>query len=243
MTIGLSRKRVVSALAGALLILGAFLFGFVSCLNLKSAVSAELRQQYLMPAGDAPLPVREGVLAALREFQEGYVKRDPKELNSFMNRLFPKSDDVLLLGTDAGEWVRGYPAVGEFIRADWVNWGDFRFAVDNSIVSSSGDVAWIASVGAVHENGSDRPLRFSAILTRNGGNWLFRQVHFQWDDRDPGPSDLLHPRTQLKLVKVMLECIRSATQRVGKSLRLTLTGIRKPPFRSFSPDPDVRFQV
>lgn len=241
MTFGLIRKRVVWALAIALLILGAFIFGFVSCLNLKSTVSHDLRQQYLLQAGNAPLPVREGVLAALRDFQEGYVKRDPKELNSFMNRLFPKSDDVLLLGTDADEWVRGYPAVGDFIRADWVNWGDFRFAVNDSIVWSSGDVAWIASVGAVRENGSDRPLRFSAILTRNGSNWLFRQVHFQWDDRDPGLADLLHPGVQLKLFKLMLERVRSAVQSAGNNL--LLTGTRRPPFRSFSPYPDGLFQV
>ena len=101
--------------------------------------SSDLRKQYLQ-AGDAPLSVRAGVLAALTDFQEGYVKRDPKELDAFMNRLFPKNDDILLLGTDAGEWARGYPAVGEFIRTDWLNWGDFKFAVDDSIVWSSGDV-------------------------------------------------------------------------------------------------------
>ena len=81
--------------------------------------------------------MRAGVLAALTDFQKGYVKRDPKELDAFMNRLFPKKDDILLLGTDAGEWARGYPAVGEFIRADWMNLGDFRFAVDDSVVWSS----------------------------------------------------------------------------------------------------------
>ncbi len=207
MTFGLTRKRIFFALASALLVLGAFTFGFVSSLNLKSAVSSDLRKQYLLQAGDAPPAVRAGVLAALRGFQEGYVKRDPKELDSFMSRLFQKNDDILLLGTDAGEWARGYPAVGEFIGADWMNWGDFRFAVDDSIVWSSGDVAWIASVGVVHEQGSDRPLRFSAILTRRGSNWLFRQVHFQCDDRDPGLADLLRPRTQLKLVKLMLRYI------------------------------------
>jgi hypothetical protein len=54
-------------------------------------------KQYLLQAGDAPLSVRVGVLAALRDFQEGYVKRNPKELDSFMNRPFPKKDDILPL--------------------------------------------------------------------------------------------------------------------------------------------------
>ena len=221
MTFGLTRKRILYALVIALFVLGAFTFGFVSSLHLKSAVSSDLRKQYLLQAGDTPLSVRAGVLAALTDFQEGYIKRDPKELDSFMNRLFPKNDDILLLGTDAGEWTRGYPAVGEFIRTDWREWGDFRFAVDDSIVWSSGEVAWIASVGAVHEHGSDRPLRFSAILTRNGNRWLFRQVHFQWDDRDPGAADLLRPSTHLKLGKWVFQYLRHMAQSAGRRLQLT----------------------
>jgi len=163
----------------------------------------------------------------LQAFQEGYVRRDPKELDAFMHRLFQKDDDILLIGTDADEWARGYPAVAEFIRADWLNWGDFRFAVDDSIVWSSGDVAWIASVGMVHDHGSDRPLRFSAILTRDGDNWLFRQLHFQWDDRDPTPADLLQPSTHLRIVRWVLQYIHRIALSAAKSLKLTS-----------APDPD-----
>ena len=241
MTFGLTRKKLLYAVAIPLFGLGAFTFGFVSSLHLKSAVSGNLREQYLLQTGDAPPPVRAEVLAALRDFQGGYIKRDPKELDSFMSRLFPKNDDILLLGTDAGEWARGYPAVAEFIRADWLNWGDFRFAVDQSIIWSSGDVAWIASVGAVHGQGSDRPLRFSAILTRKGNNWLFRQVHFQWDDRDPSPADLLRPRTHLKLVGLVLRLIRGMARRAGKTLQLTT--VRTPPSRSFKPYPEDHVQT
>jgi hypothetical protein len=144
------------------------------------------------------------VTAALKAFQDGYIKRDPKELDSFMRRVFPEDDDILLLGADEGEWVRGHRAVAEFIGNDWSQWGDFRFAVDDSIVWSSGDVAWIASVGAVHDQQVDRPLRFSAILTRHGNDWLFRQVNFQWDARDPRPGDVLRASTYLRLVRLVL---------------------------------------
>ena len=106
---GLTRKRISCTLTIALFVLGAFTFGFVSSLHLKSAVSSDLRKQSLLQAGDAPLAVRAGVLAALRDFQEGYVKRDPKELDSFMNRLFPKKDDILLMGTDASPLARVSP--------------------------------------------------------------------------------------------------------------------------------------
>lgn len=202
MTLGLNRKRVFSAFVAVLLVSAGFASGFISCLHLKSAASYDLRMQYLQPAGDAPPAVRAGVLTALRAFQSGYIKRDPNNLDSFMSRLFAKNDDVLILGTDAGEWVRGYPAAAEFIRADWQSWGDFRFAVDDSNIWSCGDVAWIASVGVVQFKGADRPLRFSAILTRDGSNWLFREVHFQWDDRDPSAVDILRPKTYFKLVSL-----------------------------------------
>ena len=127
-----------------------------------------------------------------------------------MHRLFPESDDVLLLGTNGGEWIRGFRAVGELIRSDWQYWGDFRFAVEDSIVWGSGDVAWIASVGTVHGPNWDRPVRFSAILTRNGDNWLFRQVHFQWDERDPSPFDLLQPTTHARLARLFLQYLSTA---------------------------------
>jgi hypothetical protein len=64
------------------------------------------------------------------------------------------------MGTDANEWIGGYRAIREFIKEDWLHWGDFRFAVDESIIWSSGDVAWMASVGVVRSARSDRPVRF-----------------------------------------------------------------------------------
>ena len=215
MRFGLTRKSFILSLSICLLVPISFTLGFVSSLHMKTSASSEFRKGYLTRPGDAPPPVRTEVIATLRAFQDGYIRRNPEELNSFMSRLFPKSDDVLVLGTDADEWVRGYTAVGEFIRNDWLKWGDFRFAVDDSIVWASGDVAWIASVGVVHGKMSDRPLRFSAILTRKGNSWVFSQVHFQWDDRDPRPSDLLQPRTQIKMLRRVLRYVtgtgRSAT--------------------------------
>jgi hypothetical protein len=198
-------RIVLSVVAIALVIPAAFALGFASSLHLKYAAPNERRHQYLSAPGDAPPAVRAEVLVALRAFQNGYVKRDPKELNSFMQRLFAENDDVLLMGTNGGEWVRGYDAVGRFIKADWLYWGEFRFAIDDCIVSSDGDVAWISSVGEVTEPSMVRPVRFSAVLRRRGHDWLFRQLQFQWDDRDPRTSDLFHLSTHLKLVRLLLQ--------------------------------------
>lgn len=218
MIFGLTRKRLIIAFAIVLFGLGAFTFGFDASLHLKNSTSSAVRQKYLAQAGDAPPAVRAGVLVALHAFQDGYIKRDPKQVDQFMNSLFSRNEDVLLMGTDANEWARGYSAVSEFIKADWTQWGDFRFAVDDSIISSAGDVAWVASVGVVHGKLSDRPVRFSAILTRSGDRWLFRQVHFQWDDRDPGLGDLLRPSTHLKIADLVFEKFRRVSRTAGAIL-------------------------
>lgn len=190
------------ALGTALVLFGSFAFGFIACLHLKSAPSSDSRRLYLRHQGDAPPSVQSGVLTTLRAFQDGYVKRDPKQLDAFMNRMFSRNEDILITGTDSGEWVRGYPAASRFIRTDWEAWGEFRFAVDESIICSSGDVAWVNSVGAVHFKGGDRPLRFSAILARNGDSWLFRELHFQWDETDPRSTDIFRTETYLRLMKM-----------------------------------------
>ena len=171
----------------------------VSSRHLKTSASEQVRTGYLAQKGDAPSSVRTEVLAALRIFQNGYSARDPNQLDSFMQQLFPANDDILLLGTDAKEWVRGYDSVRQFIRSDWLNWGDFRFAVDDSVICSSGNVAWVASVGHVRNLRSDRPVRFSAVLIRDGQNWHFRQIQFQWDEQDPTLSDLARWETLSKL--------------------------------------------
>ena len=209
MTYGLTRKWAFFVVAAALIALGGFGFGFVACLHLKSAVSNEIRQKQLLQAGNAPLAVRAQVLSSLRAFQAGYVNRDPRNVDSFMKELFPNDDQILVIGTEGGtsEWARGHLAATEFIRADWQEWGDFRFNVDNSILWSSGDVAWAASVGTVRFHEWERPVRFTAILTREGDTWRFRQLHFQWDDNGPEAKDVLRPITYRRLFRLALRRI------------------------------------
>ena len=193
MTVAMTRRRRLGALVAIGVGMGA---ATLTALHARSDAYARLSAQPLhadamRQPGDAPADVQAGVHAALRTFQDGYVKRDPKTLDAFMDRLFEKNDDLLLLGTGASEWSRGFPAATEFVRRDWAYWGDFRFAADDAIVSSSGDVAWIATMGTVHYKKYDRPVRFSAVLTRHGGRWLFRQMQFQYEDGGAKAAGLL----------------------------------------------------
>jgi hypothetical protein len=213
LTLSLTCKRASFVLAAALLVMGGFVSGFLSCLHLNRAASDAVREKYLQPAGDAPPAVRAGVIEALKAFQDGYVQRDPREIDAFMSRLFSRDSDPLILGANGAEWARGYPAVSAFIGNDWRNWGDFRFDADHAIIWSSGEVAWIATVGTVHSIRGQRPLRFSAILTRNGDRWQFRQVSFQWDEQEPATQDILRPKTYLQIFQMGLHSLRNRWDR------------------------------
>ena len=199
MTIVLTRKRVVVAVAALLAAAAIVAFGLGAMLRMKADANTEARTHSLAAAGDAPVAVQAGVRDALRTFQNGYIQRDPNNLNSFMNRLFEKNGDVLVMGVDRTDWARGYGAAAEFIRGDWANWGDLRFDVDKSSVWSSGDVAWVASTGTVRFKRGERPVRLTAILARNGDEWQFRQVQFQWDDSDSDEALIPRPGLFLKL--------------------------------------------
>jgi hypothetical protein len=203
---GLTRRRFLCALVIVAFAFCAFALGFVSCLHLKRPVSSEIRERQLLEAGDATPEVRAQVLTSLRAFQAGYVKRNPADVDSFMKELFPADGQILLLGTEgsASEWARDYSEATNFIRRDWVVWGDLRLNVDHSLIWSSGDVAWLVTVGTVHSEGGERPIRFTAILTRHGDRWLFRQMNFQWDDTEPETADIFHPSTYLRLTHAAL---------------------------------------
>ena len=203
MTRGKPGKTVVIACAAFFLLSVGYALGFIACVHSKSSTPNKIRARQLLPAGDAPPEVRTGVLESLRAFQDGYVRRDSNRLDQFIDRLFPKTSDVLVLGTEGGnaEWVRGDTAVAQFIKTDWQEWGDVRLNVDDSLIWSCGDTAWVASLGSVRFPSTERPIRFTAVLTRNNDYWQFRQIQFQWDDNEPGTTGLFKFRTWLAPIR------------------------------------------
>ena len=191
MKLEVTKKRVFTALIFLLSCLCGLAVLFQTVQHKGASTPADLHAEVLRQPGDAPPAVKAGVQAALRDFQDGYIHRDPKNLDAFMDRLFEKNDDLLILGTGRLEWSRGFPAAVDFVRNDWASWGDFRFNVDDAIVSSHGDVAWVATVGTVQFRRSNQQVRLSAVLTRHGNKWLFQQMQFQYEDRPVTPASLL----------------------------------------------------
>ncbi|HWG59333.1 MAG TPA: nuclear transport factor 2 family protein [Candidatus Acidoferrales bacterium] len=184
--------KIRVAWGAALLVLG-FAAGWICNSRLTIAVDGGTQRGYMADRGDAPAAARAGVLASLQAFQDGYAARDPRRIDSFMQSLFPRDEPIVLTGTDAGEWREGYEPVRRSIAADWRSWGDVQLDVRDSVVSESGGIAWLATVGKVRMTHSSRPIRFTAVLARKGDKWLFRQVQFQWDERPVRLSDLALP--------------------------------------------------
>jgi hypothetical protein len=172
-----------SSLLAFPLVAAAFATGWLASRHVVIS-SAELEQESAVCArGDAPEGVRQSVIETLRDFQDGYVRRDVKTLHAFMRRIIPDGKDCLVMGTEPGEWIRGYDRIERFIRNDWLHWGDVRLDVDAPEISGSGDVAWLATPGTVTIHESRHPFRFTATVVRENGRWMFRQMQFQWDEK------------------------------------------------------------
>ena len=133
--------------------------------------------------GNATPEIRAAVLNQLERFQEGYTRRDAKQLYTYMDGVFSRERPVLL-GTMPGELYVGYPQVTEIIREDWESWGDCRFRLDQTHISAAGNVAWFATVGSVKFDLSRYlvlPLRLTGVMVKENGVWKVRQAQFQFD--------------------------------------------------------------
>jgi hypothetical protein len=180
-------------------LLGGLIFGGMASRWIVVSPKSSTQRLYLREKGDAPADVRAEVLQSLTEFQSGYSKRDLKQLDSFMQRLFPADQDTRVIGTDVGEWNNGYESIAQLVRADWLAWGDLNLAINDSVVDSSSGVAWLETTGTVSWARSSRSIRFTAVLTPRDGRWQFRQIVFQWDERAVTLSDLLGRDSRLRV--------------------------------------------
>ncbi|WP_119068213.1 nuclear transport factor 2 family protein [Aggregatilinea lenta] len=183
-----------------------------------------IQAQHAHVAGSDP---DSAVRAVLQRFQDGYTRRDPGALDAFLAALFVPDDELLVIGTGAGEWCYGREEVRTLIESDWLQWGDVELDVRGAVINVLGDVAWVATQGAVASViGEDAfyqsflsgvyehldsdtlspqdkvleiargvtnvlfetargdtyiwPFRFTAVLVRRNGRWLFHQIQFSF---------------------------------------------------------------
>lgn len=141
------------------------------------------RDDFLYSRGNAPEDVRSEIVRQLNVFQDGYARRDTTLLTPFMEQLFSQQN-VLVLGTMPNEILRNHERARALVSSDWRTWGDCTFLMDNAHISTSGNVAWVSTIGYVQFDLSRflvLPLRFSAVLVKETDAWRFQYMQFQFD--------------------------------------------------------------
>ncbi|MBC8062997.1 MAG: nuclear transport factor 2 family protein [Clostridiaceae bacterium] len=82
-------------------------------------------------------------------FKKAYIQRDLTQIDSFMDALFDKDENVIIVGTGSSEWCIGYEEVKEIFLGDWEYWGDVRINADEASIVPLGDTALIYTTGTV----------------------------------------------------------------------------------------------
>lgn len=141
------------------------------------------KDDFLYSRGNASGDVRSEIIRQLNRFQDGYARRDTTLLSPFMEQLFSQQN-VLVLGTMPNEILRNHERVRALVSSDWRTWGDCTFLMDNAHISTSGNVAWISTIGHVKFDLSRflvLPLRLSAVMVKEPDAWKFQYMQFQFD--------------------------------------------------------------
>lgn len=94
---------------------------------------------------------------------------------------FVPSDDVLLVGSEAGEIAKGRQALEVFFVRVFARDATFSWEWDRVDVSHSSDLAWFFAEGWVILSTARQqrrsPYRISGVLERRGERWLWRHYH------------------------------------------------------------------
>jgi len=185
------------------LIFSGFLAGFIASTHVKHSLSTEQSDSLMARKGEAPADVRMGVQAAVDRLLAGYTRRDPSTIPAFVNENFPAHGDVLVMGAEGNveEWAHSRKELEQFVYNDWSYWGHLHLDSSKAIVNSTGDVAWMATLGTVEFGRFQKPVRFTAVLERENGRYVYRQIQFQWNESNAETNDLLDLDTYAQMIR------------------------------------------
>lgn len=100
----------------------------------------------------------------LRFFEKGYIQRDVSRVDAFMDRLFDKEENIVIVGTSIGELCLGYDEARGIFSSDWKDWGDLRINVDEADVILQGDTALVYTTGSVKYSFSSNSDAYSGFM-------------------------------------------------------------------------------
>jgi uncharacterized protein (TIGR02246 family) len=112
------------------------------------------------------------VRAVLGELIEAQNAGDAERVRSMLS----ERPDAVHIGTDAEEWWTSKQWVDDVAAADGGD--DIRGVVDDIDIHVQGDVAWAEGRGRfTNAGGGERPVRMTAVLVREDGEWKVAQSH------------------------------------------------------------------
>jgi hypothetical protein len=116
------------------------------------------------------------VYRVLERFNQSVSTRNLQVLAEFL-----PGDEVLLVGSEAGEVAKGSQALEAFFIRVFARDVTFSWEWDRVEVSQAGDLAWFFAEGWViltdAREQRKSPYRISGVLERHGERWLWRQYH------------------------------------------------------------------
>jgi len=101
----------------------------------------------------------------LNIFKQAYIQKDPKKIDSFMETLFDKDEDIIIVGTGASEWCTGYAEAKDIFLGDWEYWGDLRINDDEANIMPFGNTALIYTTGTVKYSFNDNADTYASYLS------------------------------------------------------------------------------
>ena len=97
---------------------------------------------------------------------------------SFLDRHFSTSGEVRGIGTDPEEWWAGGRLVEVWKEQIEAMGGSMPLAAGDPEAYTEGSVGWVADQPTLKmPDGSDMPVRFTAVFHRENGDWKIVQSH------------------------------------------------------------------
>jgi hypothetical protein len=95
------------------------------------------------------IDIKDELMEVLNIFQNAYVQRDVTTIDNFMDALFNKNENLIVLGTSGNELCTGYEEVRNIFLSDWEYWGDLRIKADEATIVPLGNTALIYTTGTI----------------------------------------------------------------------------------------------
>ena len=112
----------------------------------------------------------------LERFNTLVSEKNPQVLGEFGS-----GDDVLLIGSEAGEIAKGRQELESFFTRIFARDTTFSWEWDRIDVSCAGNLTWFFAEGHVVLSTATEqrktPYRITGVLERQGERWLWRQYH------------------------------------------------------------------